>query len=597
MLLSLLWAVEASAGSRVSLLSFEGDRARSIRWRVAQALKRGGHTVLGFAPPSVRGSAAALRDYAESRNVDLFVSGSSEEGPQGLQLELRFRGSDGKPVAQPVRLSADNLRGLVRELKGDGLAQLEGAVRGGSAGAGSSSELAEGRALPLPKRRARARKVDDRPVLPGAAPVGEEPKAEQKRPPREVDLDAAVAGPGGGEAWDADGDEPSEPRRERRAKARSGGSASSLAAALQARAAGSGTKKRGAQRPAPAAEAGPIDLDADTRGALEESPADVAAAGDPLAEPAPIAADGSGSAEDPEPISIDDEVPEEEPATKPKRKKSGLFAGKLGRKQGSTDTLDSGNDVTLEDSEPGSGDSAARSLPNARLSARAGFMRRTLSYTDDLYNRLRTPTTNGWVYRLDAALYPFAQPLKDRLSLIGSYEGAVASTVRDERAGRDVGVNFTELEGGMRYRQPVGKHELGVQLTAGMLSAGLDGSAATSGVPEIGYTLLTPTADAGLHFGALTMRGSVSYQYLLGGLGEIGSAEWFPRAEGAGFKGQVGLEYRLSSSISLQASGAVRRFVLEMNSRPEDAEGGQAEVAGGAVDLYTSGYLGLAFTL
>ncbi len=603
MLLSLLWAVEAYAGSRVSLLTFEGDRARSIRWRVAQALKRGGHTVLGFAPPSVRGSAAALRDYAEYRNVDLFVSGSSEEGPDGLQLELRFRGSDGKPAAQPLRFEADDLRGLVRELKGDGLTQLDGVVRGNTSGnrGSESAELPRGRALPLPKRRARPeRKVDDRPVLPGAAPGEDEPESTPRKRPREIDLDQAVAGPGGGEAWDADGDEPSEPRRERRARGRSSAATAARRAVTERRGASSKKssvlRRLAAAEPAASGESAAIDLDADTRGALEESPEGAAAARD-AAESA-LAAEGGGSPEDPEPISIDDE-PLAEPAAKPRRKKRGLFAGKLSRDgRAGDEARASGAETTLEDREPADDEEqASGKLPDARLSARAGWMRRSLSYTDDLYNRLRTPTTNGWVYRLDAALFPFARPLKDRLSLIGSYEAALAGTVQDDRVDRSFAVSFSELEGGLRYQQPLGQHELGVQLTAGKMSAGLDASASVSGVPEVSYTLLTPAVAAGLHFGAVTFRASAAYQYTLGGLGELASAEWFPRAQGTGFKGQIGLEYQLSRNVALQASGALRRFVLEMNSRPEDAREGQAEVAGGAVDLYTSGYFGLAFTL
>jgi hypothetical protein len=611
-LLSLLWAVEASAGSRVSLLSFEGDRARPIRWRVAQVLRRAGHTVLGFAPASARSSAGALRDYADDRNVDLFVSGATVEGPEGWQLELRFRGPDGKAVAQPLRFEADDLRRLVQELKGDGQAKLDRLVRGNSTG--SSAELPSGRALPLPKRRARpVRKVDDRPVLPGEAPAEEEPKAVAKRAPREVDLDAASAERSGEQTWDADGDESSEPKRGRPAKAQSRNSfLAAASAATRAPAQSRAAKKRSAQRLAGAGAAaddpGSIDLDADTRGALDERPSSKAAAGDPLAGPEPLAADdGSGSAssaEDPEPISMDDEPAAEESEAKPKRKKRGLFAGKLSRKKQSGDEnaeraeLEPGGETTIEDRDPyGEGSASSRDLPNARISARAGFMRRALTYTDDRYNRLRTPTTNGWVYRLDGALFPFARPLKDRLALIGSYEGALAGTVRDERAGREFGVTFSQLEGGLRYRQPLGQHELGAQLTVGAMNAGLDGSAVVSGVPEISYTLLSPAVSAALHFGPVALQASVAYQYTLGGLGEFASAEWFPRVEGSGVQGQVGLEYRISRNLSLQASGALRRFVLDMNSRPDDARRGEAEVAGGAVDLYTTGYFGLAFTL
>jgi acetoin utilization protein AcuC len=46
---------------------------------------------------------------------------------------------------------------------------------------------------------------------------------------------------------------------------------------------------------------------------------------------------------------------------------------------------------------------------------------------------------------------------------------------------------------------------------------------------------ITPAVAAGLSWGAVTVRASAAYQYTLGGLGELASAEWFPRAESAGF--------------------------------------------------------------
>jgi hypothetical protein len=214
-----------------------------------------------------------------------------------------------------------------------------------------------------------------------------------------------------------------------------------------------------------------------------------------------------------------------------------------------------------------------------------------------LYNRLRAPTTNGWVYRIDAALNPFAKPLKDKFSLIASYEAALAGTVKDTRNNRNFGVKFSDIEGGVRFRQPLGEHELGLQATVGQLTAGLDASSDLTGIPEIRYTLLSPSVDLALNFGAVTVRGALGYQRSVGGFGEVANAQWFPHMEGYGFEGQLGLDYRLSSSVAFQAGGLLRRFVLDMNSRPADAIGGQAEVAGGAVDQYLSGYFGLAFSL
>ena len=630
----LLLAAEASAGSRISLLPFEGDRPKPLRWRVAYALKRAGHTVLGYAPPADRSSVASLRNYADQRNVDLFVSGTSSETAQGWELSLRFRGANGKAVGQPVTFRAESLKGLLAELRNEGPSKLERTVPGSSQSA--VAELPPGRALPLPTRRARPNKPkSDRPVLPGAVAPEAAPEevadadaagapTARRAAPKEVDLDAATAArsavarsmaagsaaAAGGDTWDADAPDAPAPARNR--------------SRTKDATAGRSTRRGGQQRAtgasalfastAPSQRSESLDLDADTRNALEEAPKskskgksrrdreaqeEIAAADpapdplpDPAAAPEPSAAEASGA-----PDSFDADAgdpPAPEPRAKPK-KKGGLFAG-LSRKN-SAAVAEESRETTVEDSDSSTGGSTLRTPPHAQISGRAGFLHRSLAYSDDLYNRLRAPTTNGWVFRVEANLFPFAKPLKERFSLIGSYEGSLAGTVRDERADRNFAVTFSELQGGARLRFPIGEHEIGTQATIVRTAAGLDAPASVTGVPEISYVALRPAADLTMNFGPVSLRGAIGYQRTLGGFGEMSGAEWFPHMDGYGFDGQLGLDYRVSSSVTLQALGSLRRFVLDMNSRPDDAIGGKAEVAGGAVDQYLSGYLGIMFAL
>jgi hypothetical protein len=619
----MLCAAEASAGSRISLLPFEGDRPKPLRWRVAYALKRAGHTVLGYAPPADRSSVGSLRDYADRRDVDLFVSGTSTETAQGWQLSLRFRGADGKAVGQPVTFRAESLKGLLAELRNEGPGKLERSVPG--AAHSGVAELPAGRALPLPTRRARpTTPKSDRPVLPGAVAV-EEADSDQSggspAAPKEVDLDAAaaarsavarsVAGAGGGDSWDADAPDASVPAKGR-SRTKDAATARSTRRAVLQRTASNGamfTSTAPSSRDVTSRDA--IDLDADTRSALEEAPKpkakgksrpsreareDLAAADSaPEALPDPAAAPAAAASGDADSFDADEGAPpESEPAAKPK-KKGGLFAG-LSRKNTPTNGEDS-KETTVEDSDPSIGGSTLRTPAHAQISGRAGFLHRTLEYSDDIYRRLRAPTTNGWVFRIETNLFPFAKPLKERFSLIGSYEGSLAGTVRDERAGRDFAVTFSELQGGARLRFPIGQHEIGTQATILRTAAGLDAPASVSGVPEISYVALRPAADLTMNFGPVSLRGAIGYQRTLGGFGEMSGAEWFPHMDGYGFDGQLGLDYRVSSAVTLQALGSVRRFVLDMNSRPDDAIGGKAEVAGGAVDQYLSGYFGVMFAL
>lgn len=258
----------------------------------------------------------------------------------------------------------------------------------------------------------------------------------------------------------------------------------------------------------------------------------------------------------------------------------------------------------LDDSELGadaaSDDEASSSgseEPTVVVGVKAGIVRRTLAYVDDLYGRLRAPSVNTWVYQLNAAVYPFAKPVKNRIGLIASYESVISGVVRDDAAGTDFPVTFSELFGGVRLRQPFGVHEVALQAGVGTMTAGLDDPQGISGIPEFDYTLLRSSVDVGLHFGPVSLRGAVGYRLALGEYGEVSEPEWFPRMESYGVEGMLGAQYRISKEVAFDVSGSMRRFVLTMNSRPEDATGGVAEVAGGAVDLYLSGYFGLNITL
>jgi len=129
------------------------------------------------------------------------------------------------------------------------------------------------------------------------------------------------------------------------------------------------------------------------------------------------------------------------------------------------------------------------------------------------------------------------------------------------------------------------------------MQAGLDDPSGAARVPEFSYTSLRGALDVGFHFGSLSLSGAVGYRLPIGGYGQASEVDWFPRMEGYGLEGNVGIEYRISKEVAFDVSGNMRRFLLQMNSRPEDAVGGESEVAGGAVDLYLGGYFGLNITL
>lgn len=581
---ALCLASNASAGQRVSLLGFEGDSAAAIRWRVAQILKRAGHVVIGFAPPR-NDSADELRRYAKKRRVNAFVAGSAEEGSDGWELTLSVRGADGSSMGRALTFNAPTLGALVKELKAEGQGKLDRVVKGRAPSKSDDVDLDA-----------------------------------ESEPSDEVAADDSEAE---AEAWDADDPRP---KKQKKSKTKTKAKKKGKRASLERRA-------RDERRAAAESldEDSPLDRElrarrAKARRASTEKTEE--AGSDPLA----------GAAE----ITLDEDEPEK-PAPKAKKKRFGLSSWGSSETTPDTETTsepevaaeqssaskrslasrsesespaeeaeaDSSEDSTSSKSSEGESetevgaDEATSEEPSAgagRLSTAvigvdAGLVRRDLDYTGDIYGRQRTPRTNAWVYRIDAAFYPFARPVKDRIALVAGYESAFSGKVRDNDVGADFSVNLSELFGGVRLRQPLGKHEVGVSGTVGVMSAGLDDPDGASRVPEFSYTVLSPTIDLGLDFGAVGVRTALGYRKTFGDFGQVSDTRWFPRMTGYGMDGKLELQYRYSEEVAFELSGTMRRYVLEMNSVPQDAIDGTSEVAGGAIDRYLGAYFGINLTL
>jgi hypothetical protein len=251
---------------------------------------------------------------------------------------------------------------------------------------------------------------------------------------------------------------------------------------------------------------------------------------------------------------------------------------------------------SISDREPSVDRGAKEGGMVVRLRGRGGVVRHSLDFSDDIYNRLRTQRANIWVYQVDGALYPFERPIGERLGLIASFESVFSGNVRDTDFSANFPVIFQEMFAGVRARHPLGKHELGFDLTFGRMLSGLDDENGEANIPDMNYTLLRSVFDVTLDLGRVRATGSAGFRLPLG-YGEVSHEDWFPRVGGYGFEASAGADYPLSKSVSLELTGAMRRYLLEMNSEPQDAMLGVSEVAGGAVDLYLAGYFGMSFKL
>jgi len=204
------------------------------------------------------------------------------------------------------------------------------------------------------------------------------------------------------------------------------------------------------------------------------------------------------------------------------------------------------------------------------IGARAGMVHRTLDFSDDIYDRLRKQDANIWVYQLQGELYPFDAPIGDKLGVIARYEGSFSGNVRDADFGGNFSVIYRELFAGLRARYPLGANTVGFDLTVGNLRAGLDDPSHRSNMPEVSYTQLRSALDFDLALGPVHAIVAAGFRLPLG-YGEIKEKDWFPRVGGYGVEATGTLEYALGKSVSLDLTGSLRRYLLEMNSTPADA--------------------------
>lgn len=290
-----------------------------------------------------------------------------------------------------------------------------------------------------------------------------------------------------------------------------------------------------------------------------------------------------------------------------------------------------------EDKKPGSGLTALKIEVGGRARSRS------YAYTDPLdafYPELRDvefPNESGARYPLaDYSLaYPgvFAglewYPLAHFMDGIPTYFGLVGTYQKDALAtttaiGEDVisTASFSYFAGA-KVRVPLGKHQVAAfggigehafdvgtvgndEVTvistnaAGMPTTGTRVSEVT--VPSTDYKYVRAGAEGTVDFDPFAITVGAAYRSV-GSLGELQDPEWFPFATAVGWDAAIRAEYTLAkfsgSRLALAAGVDYTRYAWKANSEPGGMPSDVAtgRVAGGGVDNYTSGWLGVSFAL
>jgi len=203
----------------------------------------------------------------------------------------------------------------------------------------------------------------------------------------------------------------------------------------------------------------------------------------------------------------------------------------------------------------------------------------------------------GPVAFIDLNWYPGAHFSKGQAARIGisaGYEKGFAISTEYKPSGgakRTLSTNEQAFYVGARYRLPLGAHELGLAGIFGQHTFELTGDESLPLVPDVKYTYIKVGLDGTLRFGDVSVGARVGKRFVT----KTGALEtvWFPGAVSTqSLEAGVTVGYRLLPALEVVAGFDWLRYAFDFNGLKQ-RPGAESLVAGGAVDQYWSGSLGI----
>jgi hypothetical protein len=144
---------------------------------------------------------------------------------------------------------------------------------------------------------------------------------------------------------------------------------------------------------------------------------------------------------------------------------------------------------------------------------------------------------------------------------------------------------------GLRVRALVGSLEVGASAAYGVQKFFLRGDEALPLVPDVKYGYLRFGVDGRVEFGNLSVGAKLGMRRV-SSFGELESL-WFPGAKGAAFDMGLFGGYGLSEKLGIALGVDYVRYGFDFNAIPPT----NPTVAGGAIDQYLIGWMGIRFVL
>jgi hypothetical protein len=203
---------------------------------------------------------------------------------------------------------------------------------------------------------------------------------------------------------------------------------------------------------------------------------------------------------------------------------------------------------------------------------------------------------------LDGSIYPLAFASRGLLSNIGitaGYELNFATkSVHDEGTALqgDLTTKAHQYYVGLKGRIPISTHEIDLVAAYGQQVFNLLGDEAQPTVPDVAYEFFRTSLEGRLRFNAVTLGFHLGTRFVTstGGL----ERDWFPgHVKTQEIEGGISVGYTLAPPLDLIFGLDVTRYAFNFNPIPDNASPtGSQVIAGGAVDQYTSGFIGLRYS-
>jgi hypothetical protein len=336
----------------------------------------------------------------------------------------------------------------------------------------------------------------------------------------------------------------------------------------------------------------------------ELGPAILASKPGPYGGGAGAVAAGGGAAKEEQPSAEASPEPKSEPradAKKPWEPAAGASASSAGSSEGGSSASSSGAGTSEAAAVRTEVTPAGKARPHNQtpleMALAFDYVTRSFKYNDDLFGRLHPYSLNGApALRIGATWYPaghFTAGFASNLGLDLGLEYVFGITSKN-KDGATFPTKSLELGGALRGRIPLGDHEIALFAGGGRhtFDIGADSSGNSPGVPSVGYTYLRLGAEARFvlfpHFSA---RASLAWRRVLK-KGDIQSDAWFPGASAVGVDALLGAGYEVIDGLEVQLAFIGRRYAFSFNPIP-----GDKNVAGGALDQYLAGTVGVAYAL